>query len=416
MRKGFTRYDEGFRTPASTDDESYVSSDFDLLKTRHSKTNPGACHQPTVKCTGSNLSNRLAEPERTFNRRRCFASYDHVEIKLLTQATDKDLKGQRPLSLQHLPCHNSKKSHEPQVTFAVRNSSSGGGGVSESKAIPKLCADRNSTPRIIRAIRRNSKKAIAENRSESTERPRPGNSKSSVVVLYHGKPASPEPALRACQSERSVAHDASQSLIENVHQDRSSSAERGPVYPIDRGQATLRRRRRLSRRRGPLAHIYRERAEAGSLSKDRRRVTGKEAQERRPDPTRYSAKSAKNLIRSSSASCQEDDSDDPDQARRSDKHRLIDKTRGERCRPLNNAVSKLMARFSLGKGDDKPRRNKTVYPNLAYLMHQMHACPQERGDNRAFISVNDGGDGSNRVFPFQSTPSGNLKIVPNQSF
>ncbi|XP_076380872.1 uncharacterized protein LOC117220794 isoform X3 [Megalopta genalis] len=414
MRKGFTRYDEGFRTPASTDDESYVSSDFDLLKTRHSKTNPGACHQPTVKCTGSNLSNRLAEPERTFNRRRCFASYDHVEIKLLTQATDKDLKGQRPLSLQHLPCHNSKKSHEPQVTFAVRNSSSGGGGVSESKAIPKLCADRNSTPRIIRAIRRNSKKAIAENRSESTERPRPGNSKSSVVVLYHGKPASPEPALRACQSERSVAHDASQSLIENVHQDRSSSAERGPVYPIDRGQATLRRRRRLSRRRGPLAHIYRERAEAGSLSKDRRRVTGKEAQERRPDPTRYSAKSAKNLIRSSSASCQEDDSDDPDQARRSDKHRLIDKTRGERCRPLNNAVSKLMARFSLGKGDDKPRRNKTVYPNLAYLMHQMHACPQERGDNRAFISVNDGGDGSNRVFPFQSTPSGNLKIVPNQ--
>ncbi|XP_078044683.1 uncharacterized protein LOC144474074 [Augochlora pura] len=416
MRRGFTRYDEGFRTPASTDDESYGSSDFNLLKTRLPQTNPAARRQPTVKSTGSNFSCRLAVPERTSNRRRCFASHDHVGTKLLSQAIDKDLKGQRPLSLQHLPCQSSKKSHEPQVTFAVNDSSSGG-RVPDSEAAQKLRADRNGTPRIIRTIRRNSKKAIAENRSESRERPRPGNSKSSVVVLYHGKPASPEPALRACQSERSVvARAASQSPIDDAPQNRSSSTERVAVYPIDRGQATLRRRRRLSRRRGSLARVCRGRAEAGgSLSKDRRRVTaGKEPRERRPDPAGHSARSAKNLIRSSSASCREDDSDDPDQCRRSDKHRLVDRTRWERCRPLNNAVSKLMARFSSGKGDDKPRRNNTVYPNLAYLMHQMHACPQERGDNRAFISVNDGDDGSCRVFPFQATPSGNLKIVPNQ--
>ncbi|XP_015434239.1 PREDICTED: uncharacterized protein LOC107190037 [Dufourea novaeangliae] len=68
---------------------------------------------------------------------------------------------------------------------------------------------------------------------------------------------------------------------------------------------------------------------------------------------------------------------------------------------------------SLGKGDDKQRRNQTICPNLAYLMHQMHACPRERGDDRAYISVNDGDD-SRRVFPFQATPSGNLKIGPNQ--
>lgn len=64
-------------------------------------------------------------------------------------------------------------------------------------------------------------------------------------------------------------------------------------------------------------------------------------------------------------------------------------------------------------GNCKHYRNETVCPNLACLMQQMHARPRERGDNRAFISVNDGDD-SKRVFPFQATPSGNLKIVPNQ--
>ncbi|XP_017788462.1 PREDICTED: LOW QUALITY PROTEIN: uncharacterized protein LOC108571007 [Habropoda laboriosa] len=73
-----------------------------------------------------------------------------------------------------------------------------------------------------------------------------------------------------------------------------------------------------------------------------------------------------------------------------------------------------MARSSPGRdGDCKERRNEAACPNLAYLMQQMHARPRERGDDRAFISVNDGG-GPKRVFPFQPTPSGNLKIVPNQ--
>ncbi|XP_076278255.1 uncharacterized protein LOC143208067 isoform X2 [Lasioglossum baleicum] len=431
MRKGFMRYDKGFRTPATTDDESCVSTDFDLLKTRAAKTNSRLYQQPPVKCTGSNLTTLLETSKRVFNRRRSFASYDHVETKLPSQGAGKEPEKRRPLSLQHFPRCDSRKNYEPQVTFAAQNSSSGDGNPG-SKAIPKLCADRKSTPRIVRAIHRNSKKQIGpEDRSQSLQRPRPGNSKSSVVVLYHGKPASPEPALRDCQSERSLSHGACQSLTDNAqakHPDRTSPArqgpiypiDQGPVYPIDRGQATLRRRRRrrLSRRRGPLAHIYLEKTkEVASLSKDRR-VAKKEAHPagQRSDPARYLAKSAKNLIRSSegSTSCQEDDSDDPDQAGRSDKHRLIDKTCRERCRPSNNTASKLMARFSLGRGDDKPRRNDTVCPNLAYLMHQMHACPCERGDDRAYISVNDGDDDSKRVFPFQATPSGNLKIVPNQ--
>lgn len=65
-------------------------------------------------------------------------------------------------------------------------------------------------------------------------------------------------------------------------------------------------------------------------------------------------------------------------------------------------------------GDCKQRKNEAVGPNFSYLMQQMHTRPRERGDDhRVFIGVN-GGDNSKRVFPFQATPSGNLKIVPNQ--
>lgn len=64
-------------------------------------------------------------------------------------------------------------------------------------------------------------------------------------------------------------------------------------------------------------------------------------------------------------------------------------------------------------GDSSQRRSETICPNLAYLMQQMHSRPRERGDDRACISVNDG-DNAKRVFPFQATPSGNLKILPNQ--
>lgn len=68
---------------------------------------------------------------------------------------------------------------------------------------------------------------------------------------------------------------------------------------------------------------------------------------------------------------------------------------------------------SPGRGGDSKQRRSEVCPNLAYLMQQMHSRPRERGDDRAFISVNNG-DEARRVFPFQATPSGNLKIVPNQ--
>ncbi|XP_076674694.1 uncharacterized protein LOC143372435 [Andrena cerasifolii] len=383
MQRGLTRYDEESLTPASTDDESCPSSDLDLL-------NPSF----------------------------------HA---LLTEEVGKENTGSS--SLQHFPGYSCQKRYE--VTFATEKSSSGGEDLN-SKSLAKLWRGK-STPRIVRAIRRNSRKFEPdEDRSESSERPRPRNSKSSVVVLYHEKSAtpppatSPEPPLRATQSERVVARGTGRLLTETDQPLRHERADlvgdtegRSPVYPIARRKATLRRRRRLSKRQGPLnVHVYQESRvrQAASLSKDHR-VASKEVQpaERGSDPTRYSAKSAKNLIRSAegSATRREDDSDDRERGERSSKHWQLHSIFRERCRPSNNSISKLMARSSPGRDGDSKQRRSEVCPNLAYLMQQVHSRPRERGDDRAFISVNNGDD-ARRVFPFQATPSGNLKIVPNQ--
>jgi len=48
-------------------------------------------------------------------------------------------------------------------------------------------------------------------------------------------------------------------------------------------------------------------------------------------------------------------------------------------------------------------------------MKQIEIYPKKTSIKSTFI-VNEGNetDSRNRVFPFQATPSGNLKIIPNQ--
>ncbi|CAK9823145.1 unnamed protein product [Anthophora retusa] len=424
MRTSLTRYDEKPRTPVSSEDDSCFFSEHDQLNPSSSRRS-----RRNLKGTRSNSSNFLQNSTRDADYCRCcLASCDHVKTKLLSKKTGEDTKVHRVSSLQYFPGYSRQTKHE--VTFATERSSSGSEELT-GKSLAKLWRGK-STPRIIRAIRRNSKKfQLDRDRSES---PRPGNSKSSVVVLYHEKSVVPgtttpeQPPLRTVQSERAVPRE---QCIPTPHSPRSSqyhersnlvetSEDRSFIYPIDRRKATLRRRRRLSKRQRPLSvHIYQDSrvVQAASLSEDRRAVS-KEVQllERRSDLARYTVNSAKNLIRSrgDSSTHQDDDSDDPDQDRRFDKQRKHERTFRERCRPSDNSVSKLMARSSPGKdGDCKELRNEAACPNFAYLMQQMHPRPRERGDDRAYISVNDGG-GSKRVFPFQPTPSGNLKIVPNQ--
>lgn len=60
------------------------------------------------------------------------------------------------------------------------------------------------------------------------------------------------------------------------------------------------------------------------------------------------------------------------------------------------------------------RKQSAPYSNLGFPMQQISQTHSKKTSvNPAFISVNES-DETNRVFPFQATPSGNLKIIPNQ--
>ncbi|XP_043787863.1 uncharacterized protein LOC122712356 [Apis laboriosa] len=415
-------FQEESRTPISSEDDSCLYSELDLLNPRyHSQKSLHQCRD--IKGTKGNSPNLLKTSSRDSDYCCCFTRSDHVETKLLT----KKVGGKyRASSLQYFPDYNRKK-HE--VTFATERSSSGCEDLS-GKSSTKLGRER-STPRIIRAIRQRSKKSVAdEDRSES---PRPGNSKSSVVVLYHERsvvPAatSPEPPLRVAHSEVAVPREPSPSVIhtarsprqERLNQDETSE-DRSPIYPAERRKVTLRRRRRLSKRQRPVnVHIYQDSrvVQVGSLSENHRFASkGVHLQDQRSDLARYTINTAKNLIRSEddTSTRQDDDSDDPERDIRTGEQWKRDRSFfGERCRPSDNPVSKLMAHSSPGRdGDCSQCKREAVCPNLAYLMQQIQSRPRERGDDRAFISINDG-ENSKRVFPFQSTPSGNLKILPNQ--
>lgn len=137
---------------------------------------------------------------------------------------------------------------------------------------------------------------------------------------------------------------------DRLNQDETSE-DRSPVYPAERRKATLRRRRRLSKRQRPVnVHIYQDSrvVQVGSLSENHRFASkgGVHLQDQRSDLARYTINTAKNLIRSEddTSTRQDDDSDDPERDIRTGEQWKRDRGFfGERCRPSDNPVSKLMA-------------------------------------------------------------------------
>ncbi|XP_011705988.1 PREDICTED: uncharacterized protein LOC105461201 isoform X2 [Wasmannia auropunctata] len=61
----------------------------------------------------------------------------------------------------------------------------------------------------------------------------------------------------------------------------------------------------------------------------------------------------------------------------------------------------------------KDRKQSIPCSNLDLPMQQIQIHPKDTSVKSAFV-VNEGNETSHRVFPFQATPSGNLKIIPNQ--
>lgn len=137
--------------------------------------------------------------------------------------------------------------------------------------------------------------------------------------------------------------------MDRLNQDETSE-DRSPIYPAERRRATLRRRRRLSKRQRPVnVHIYQDSrvVQVGSLSENHRFASkGVHLQDQRSDLARYTINTAKNLIRSEddTSTRQDDDSDDPERDIRTGEQWKRDRGFfGERCRPSDNPASKLMA-------------------------------------------------------------------------
>lgn len=63
--------------------------------------------------------------------------------------------------------------------------------------------------------------------------------------------------------------------------------------------------------------------------------------------------------------------------------------------------------------DVKNQKQSSLCSNIDFPMQQIQKYPEETNVNSTFISVNENNEAS-RVFPFRATPSGNLKITPNQ--
>lgn len=71
-----------------------------------------------------------------------------------------------------------------------------------------------------------------------------------------------------------------------------------------------------------------------------------------------------------------------------------------------------MLYFSLQSKNFHHKKSQNFEPDIGLLMQHLHSSSHSKGtgDNSISANANDG----QRKFPFQPTPSGNLKIIPNQ--
>ncbi|XP_066595951.1 uncharacterized protein [Prorops nasuta] len=321
-------------------------------------------------------------------------------------------------------------SFHQQVAFVEEKCSSGAGEPGGKSSLKLWTA--KGTPKIVRAIRRGSKKLNPEeDRSVSLVEPRADNSKSSVVILYHGKsPTLPSTSskqfLRSSKSDQTISQTriVHRAIVEPQLSPRKKAAESPeelcPIFPIHRRKTTIRRYRRASRRYEPVnVNIYHEsrvvrvsppvencKAEGpknktkgswdrSAPSKDAFRLRDKSF----PKGNEYS--NVQRKTRCYKAALSETFKDTP-------------KDSPEEPCQRNILLSKLMAHYSnTVKEEEAPEQKQPAFsPNLGLLMQQAQTYTGETDeDGRASIKETEE---TKRTFPFQATPSGNLKIIPNQ--
>ncbi|XP_014485723.1 PREDICTED: uncharacterized protein LOC106750129 [Dinoponera quadriceps] len=277
----------------------------------------------------------------------------------------------------------------------------------------------SSTPRIVRLIRRNSRKRdLKADRSATFSRPREDNSKSSVVVLYHGRSSTPPSStskvpVRLSKSDQTVAAITSRpETASSALPDKTKIVEtpetRSPRYPLPRRKLTSRRYRRASRQQHSLhVNIYHENQVEGFVSAlQRPRVVPERQIGEGLKESKCTADTPRAPIRS-----QEKTSENATRSRRPQKCVEGKRVWKKQCSPIDASKPADHRPRQVEASDVIGRKQAIPSSNLSSLIQRTQSRAKEA--NPTFISVNEA-DEANRVFPFRATPSGNLKIIPNQ--
>ncbi|XP_072764148.1 uncharacterized protein [Anoplolepis gracilipes] len=421
-----------FDTSATAEDESCFSSELDLLNPKVRES----CHSLRFACRAAKNedNDRLNLLESSSRSSYCYkqpvVNRQIIEAKLLTREADQVATSQRISNIGASVSHLRVKKHEPQVTFEENHSSEGENF--DCKSNEKFwrlmyCADNrkeNSTPRIVRVIRQNSKKIDSKaNRSATFDQPRAGNSKNSVVVLYHGRSSTPPSSssktlVQLSKSDQTTVIETprvSRSEVANLASpDKTKIVETpeslSPRYPLRRRRTASRRYRRASRQQHSLnVNIYHaNRVERIVSPLQCRHWTGSKRQIKIDNKSKC-------IVEPSTDSVELQDRDityhtnENATNQRSQKCIKEEKLWKKQCSSAETAAPQLMDHRLKQMEDSK--NQSLPCSNVDFPMQQTY--PEEINVNSTFISVNEINEAS-RVFPFQATPSGNLKIDPNQ--
>ncbi|XP_029169639.1 LOW QUALITY PROTEIN: uncharacterized protein LOC114939506 [Nylanderia fulva] len=419
-----------FDTSTTAGDDSCLSSELDLLNPKVTQS----CHNLRFTCGGrkneeSDRLNLLKSSSRSsYCYRQPVVNRQIIEAKLLTRKADQIATSQYISNIGSSESYFRLRKHEPQVTFEDKHSNES--ERFDRKFNEKLwrlmyCADNrkeNSTPRIVRVIRQNSRKLDPKvDRSTTFDQPRADNSKNSVVVLYHGRSstspsASSKALVRLSKSDQTVI----EKLQPEVARSRSASPDKpkiietpeslSPRYPLRRRRTTSRKYRRVSRHKHHSfnVNIYQPNPVERIVSPLQRHHWTVSKSQIKIDPNYNESGCIAEPNTDCSVKLQEKKIIDHanENAINQKSQRCVEekRIRKKQCSAIRAVASKFI--------DHRPKQVKDA-KNQKQSMQKIQTNSEEANVNSTFISVNEGNE-SSRVFPFQATPSGNLKIVPNQ--
>ncbi|XP_070528953.1 uncharacterized protein, partial [Cardiocondyla obscurior] len=397
-------------TCTTAEDDSYLSSDLDLQN-----------RKVTQSCRRLQLARRASRNEKSgqsdldlpskslYRCRDSVVNRQEVDAKLFGEKADLDAASQSILNIASSISNGHLKRHKtPGEYFRGTHFSD---GECFARRVNEQDWKQSSTPRIVRAIRQNNKKR---------------NSKSSVVVLYHGEfniPASSSSralVLSKFSKSNPTVETSRVSQLEIISPTKSPKVVEtpetlSPRYPLRR-RKTCKKYRRILGQPSLNVNIYHANRVERLVSPPLHRWSPRKRQLKlncNCESQEYVARLPEDSVKSPSRTIPYH-IDKPAVSQRPHKCIEKDKLWEQQCSLVKATVLKSMDHRpkNVETEDTNDRRRSALYSNLSLPMHQVQTHVQETDSKSRFI-VNKSVE-TNRTFPFQPTPSGNLKIVPNQ--